>query len=160
MGVIESGQDLSRFRKLQRHLSVLNEKLFSRDAGEQPEIIHDSEAMQQVLDRAARLAASHVPVMVIGETGTGKELLANFVHNHSPRRHKPFIALNCGALPVTLIESTLFGTVKGGFTGAENTRGYLELAHGGTLFLDELNALPVDVQGKILRFYRRRRSGK
>ncbi|EIY2677493.1 sigma-54 interaction domain-containing protein [Raoultella planticola] len=152
MGVIESGQDLSRFRKLQRHLSVLNEKLFSRDAGEQPEIIHDSEAMQQVLDRAARLAASHVPVMVIGETGTGKELLANFVHNHSPRRHKPFIALNCGALPVTLIESTLFGTVKGGFTGAENTRGYLELAHGGTLFLDELNALPVDVQGKILRF--------
>lgn len=152
MGVIESGQDLSRFRKLQRHLSVLNEKLFSKEKGEQPEIIHNSDAMQQVLDRAARLAASNVPVMVIGETGTGKELLANFVHNHSPRRHKPFIALNCGALPVTLIESTLFGTVKGGFTGAENTRGYLELANGGTLFLDELNALPIDVQGKILRF--------
>lgn len=113
MGVIESGQDLSRFRKLQRHLSVLNEKLFSKEKGEQPEIIHNSDAMQQVLDGAARLAASNVPVMVIGETGTGKELLANFVHNHSPRHHKPFIALNCGALPVTLIESTLFGTVKG-----------------------------------------------
>ncbi|SQI36015.1 Luminescence regulatory protein luxO [Leminorella richardii] len=152
MGVIESGQDLSRFRKLQRHLSVLNEKLFSKEKGEQPEIIHNSDAMQQVLDGAARLAASNVPVMVIGETGTGKELLANFVHNHSPRHHKPFIALNCGALPVTLIESTLFGTVKGGFTGAENTQGYLELANGGTLFLDELNAMPVDVQGKILRF--------
>ncbi len=152
MGVIESGQDLSRFRKLQRHLSVLNEKLFSKEKGEQPEIIHNSDAMQQVLDRAARLAVSNVPVMVMGETGTGKELLASFVHNHSPRSHKPFIALNCGALPVTLIESTLFGTVKGGFTGAENTRGYLELANGGTLFLDELNAMPVDVQGKILRF--------
>lgn len=152
MGVIESGQDLSRFRKLQHHLSVLNEKLFSKEKGDQPEIIHNSEAMQQVLDRAARLAVSNVPVMVIGETGTGKELLASFVHNHSPRHNKPFIALNCGALPVTLIESTLFGTVKGGFTGAENTRGYLELANGGTLFLDELNAMPVDVQGKILRF--------
>lgn len=152
MGVIESGQDLSRFRKLQNHLSALNEKLFSKEKGEQPEIIHNSVAMQQVLDRAARLAVSNVPVMVIGETGTGKELLASFVHNRSPRHHKPFIALNCGALPVTLIESTLFGTVKGGFTGAENTRGYLELANGGTLFLDELNAMPVDVQGKILRF--------
>ena len=152
MGVIESGQDLSRFRKLQRNLSDLNEKLFCKEEGEQPEIIHNSDSMQQVLDRASRLAVSNVPVMVIGETGTGKELLASFVHNHSPRRHKPFIALNCGALPVTLIESTLFGTVKGGFTGAENTRGYLELANGGTLFLDELNAMPADAQGKILRF--------
>jgi len=152
MGVIESGQDLSRFRKLQRNLSVLNEKLFSKEKGEQPEIIHNSDAMRQVLDRAARLAVNDVPVMVIGETGTGKELLASYVHNHSSRRHKPYIALNCGALPVTLIESTLFGTVKGGFTGAENTRGYLELADGGTLFLDELNAMPFDVQGKILRF--------
>lgn len=152
MGVIESGQDLSRYRKLQRNLSELNEKLFCRERSERPEIIHNSDAMRQVLDRASRLAISNVPVMVIGETGTGKELLASFIHNHSPRRHKPFIALNCGALPMTLIESTLFGTVKGGFTGAENTRGYLELAHGGTLFLDELNAMPVDVQGKILRF--------
>lgn len=152
MGVIESGQDLSRFRKLQHNLSALNEKLFSEDKGEQPEIIHSSDAMQQVLDRAARLAVSNVPVIVMGETGTGKELLASFIHNKSPRRHKPFIALNCSALPVTLIESTLFGTVKGGFTGAENTRGYLELANGGTLFLDELNSMPFDVQGKILRF--------
>lgn len=151
-GVIESGQDLSRFRKLQRNLSELNEKLFSKEKSKGPEIIHNSESMKQVLDRASRLAVSNVPVMVMGETGTGKELLAGFVHHHSPRRHKPFIALNCGALPVTLIESTLFGTVKGGFTGAENTRGYLELANGGTLFLDELNAMPVDVQGKILRF--------
>ncbi|MDA8477766.1 sigma 54-interacting transcriptional regulator [Citrobacter sp. Awk 4] len=152
MGVIESGQDLSRFRKLQHNLSVLNEKLFSKEEDGLPEIIHNSDAMQHVLDRAARLAVSNVPVMVMGETGTGKELLANFIHNKSPRRHKPFIALNCSALPVTLIESTLFGTVKGGFTGAENTRGYLELANGGTLFLDELNSMPVDVQGKILRF--------
>lgn len=152
IGVIESGQDLSRYRKLQRNLSELNEKLFCREKSEQPEIIHNSDSMRQVLDRTSRLAASNVPVMIIGETGTGKELLASYVHNHSPRQHKPFIALNCGALPVTLIESTLFGTVKGGFTGAENTRGYLELASGGTLFLDELNAMPVDVQGKILRF--------
>lgn len=152
IGVIESGQDFSRYRKLQRNLSVLNEKLFGMEKSEESEIIHNSDAMRQVLDKAARLAVSNVPVMVLGETGTGKELLANFVHKNSPRRHKPFIALNCSALPVTLIESTLFGTVKGGFTGAENTRGYLELADGGTLFLDELNAMSVDVQGKILRF--------
>ncbi|RPE03804.1 sigma-54-dependent Fis family transcriptional regulator [Candidatus Pantoea deserta] len=152
IGVIESGQDLSRYRKLQRNLSELNEKLFGEEKSEQREIICNSHSMRQVLDRASRLAASSVPVMVLGETGTGKELLASFIHDHSPRRHKPFIALNCGALPVTLIESTLFGTVKGGFTGAENTRGYLELANGGTLFLDELNAMPVAVQGKILRF--------
>lgn len=152
IGVIESGQDLSRFRKLQRNLSELNEKLFCKNQSTGPEIIHNSELMKQVLDRASRLAINNVPVMILGETGTGKELLASFVHNNSPRRHKPFIALNCGALPVTLIESTLFGTVKGGFTGAENTRGYLELANGGTLFLDELNAMPVEIQGKLLRF--------
>ena len=89
---------------------------------------------------------------MVGETGTGKELFAHLIHQTSHRRNSAFISLNCSALPTTLIESTLFGTVKGAFTGAENHPGYLELANGGTLFLDELNAMPLDMQSKLLRF--------
>ena len=93
-----------------------------------------------------------MPVLIVGETGTGKELFAHLIHQTSHRRNSAFISLNCSALPTTLIESTLFGTVKGAFTGAENHPGYLELANGGTLFLDELNAMPLDMQSKLLRF--------
>lgn len=93
-----------------------------------------------------------MPVLIVGETGTGKELFAHLIHQTSDRRDKAFISLNCSALPTTLIESTLFGTVKGAFTGAENRQGYLELANGGTLFLDELNAMPLEMQSKLLRF--------
>lgn len=152
MGVIESGQDLSRYRTLQRQVSALNEKLFSRQKKTKHRIIHSSARMREVLSKAERLAISDVPVVITGETGTGKELLADFIHRQSSRQNKPFIALNCSALPVSLIESTLFGSVKGAFTGAENSSGYFELAHGGTLFLDELNTMPVEIQGKILRF--------
>ncbi|KNS23819.1 hypothetical protein AEW16_22440, partial [Salmonella enterica subsp. enterica serovar Infantis] len=102
--------------------------------------------------KAKRLAASNIPVTIVGETGTGKELFSRLIHQCSKRANKPFIALNCGALPPTLIESTLFGTVRGAYTGAENSQGYLELANGGTLFLDELNAMPIEMQSKLLRF--------
>ena len=89
--------------------------------------------------------------MICGETGTGKEVFAQAIHNTSARRDKPFIAQNCAALPDTLLESILFGTSKGAFTGATENKGLFELADGGTLFLDEINSMPIHLQSKLLR---------
>ena len=96
-------------------------------------------------------AACDLPVMIYGETGTGKEVFAQSIHNASERRDKPFIAQNCAALPDTLLESILFGTSKGAFTGAMENKGLFELADGGTLFLDEINSMPLFLQSKLLR---------
>lgn len=90
-------------------------------------------------------------MFIYGETGTGKELLVHAIHNAGPRRRGPFITQNCAALPATLLEGILFGTVKGSFTGAENRPGLFELAHGGTLFLDEINSADLELQAKLLR---------
>ncbi|MDD2767719.1 MAG: sigma-54 dependent transcriptional regulator [Methylococcus sp.] len=108
----------------------------------------------EALVRAARLvAAIDVTVLIVGETGTGKELLAQALLQHSQRAGKPFVTLNCAALPVSVAESELFGHRKGAFTGAvADFSGRLEAADGGTLFLDEINSLPVPVQAKLLRF--------
>ena len=116
------------------------------------DIIHRSPQMQRVIAKA-RLAAQHeVPVLIEGESGTGKELLARAIHRASPRAGKPFVAVNCGAIPADLIESEFFGHKKGSFTGAISDRkGYFESAHGGTLFLDEIGELPLAAQVKILR---------
>ena len=97
------------------------------------------------------LPISDSAVLVLGETGTGKELVVQAIHNASRRRTKPFVAQNCAALPETLLESILFGTIRGSFTGAENRPGLFEIANGGTLFLDELNAMPPSLQAKLLR---------
>ncbi len=105
-----------------------------------------------VLDMASRAAQSTSTVLVRGETGTGKELLAKAVHFNSPRKDRSFITINCGAIPKDLLESELFGHAKGSFTGAiANKRGKVELADGGTLFLDEIGELPLELQVKILR---------
>lgn len=152
IGAIEVGRNLSGVRRLQEQVVELNKLLYSREQEQNHIIITENPGMLALIEKAKRLAASDVPVMIVGETGTGKELFARLVHRYSKRAKCPFIALNCGALPATLIESTLFGTVKGAFTGAENNQGYLELADGGTLFLDELNAMPPDMQSKLLRF--------
>ena len=98
-----------------------------------------------------RVAASSSPILVYGETGTGKELLIQAIHNAGPNRGGPFIAQNCAALPATLLESILFGTVKGSFTGAEDRQGLFEMADGGMLLFDEINSMPVELQGKLLR---------
>lgn len=100
------------------------------------DIITCDEKMLQIKDRILKLAKSDSSVMVIGESGTGKELVVESIHSHSRRRDKPFISLNCAAVPDSLIESILFGTVKGSFTGAENKKGLFELADQGTLFLE------------------------
>ena len=152
IGAVEIGRNLSNVRQLQDQVFRLNRKLYQNKEQPLPEIIFASKKMQEVIDQTNILGSNDVPVLIVGETGTGKELFARLIHQTSHRRDKAFISLNCSALPTTLIESTLFGTVKGAFTGAENRQGYLELANGGTLFLDELNAMPLEMQSKLLRF--------
>lgn len=152
IGAVEIGRNLSNVRQLQDQVFKLNRKLYQNKEQPLPEIVFASQKMQKVIDQTNILGSNDVPVLIVGETGTGKELFARLIHQTSQRRDKAFISLNCSALPTTLIESTLFGTVKGAFTGAENRQGYLELANGGTLFLDELNAMPLEMQSKLLRF--------
>jgi transcriptional regulator with PAS, ATPase and Fis domain len=115
-------------------------------------IIGSSEKMKEVLDLAGRVAVSDASLMITGESGTGKELLARGVHFNSRRAEGPFVAVNCAAIPEALIESELFGHVRGAFTGAvKDKEGKFELADGGTLFLDEIGDLRIDMQAKILR---------
>ena len=152
IGAVEIGRNISNVRQLQDQVFRLNRKLYHNKEQPLPEIVFASKKMQEVIDQTNILGSNDVPVLIVGETGTGKELFARLIHKTSQRRDKAFISLNCSALPTTLIESTLFGTVKGAFTGAENRQGYLELANGGTLFLDELNAMPLEMQSKLLRF--------
>jgi Nif-specific regulatory protein len=115
-------------------------------------IIGHSEALMEVLEKVKRVAKSNSTIMLRGETGTGKEMIANAIHNQSPRKNGPFIKLNCAALPESVLESELFGHEKGAFTGALNQRkGRFELAHGGTLFLDEIGEISPSFQAKLLR---------
>ena len=117
-----------------------------------PEIIGEAPAMQDVFRAIGRLSSSSVSVLLTGETGTGKELVARALHKHSPRADKPFIALNMAAIPADLIESELFGHERGAFTGADKKRmGRFEQANGGTLFLDEIGDMPLSVQTRLLR---------
>jgi arginine utilization regulatory protein len=116
-----------------------------------PEILSNDPEIQQQIMRVDTYAASGLPIMIYGETGTGKELFARRAHAMSPRAARPMLCLNCAAIPDSLLESTLFGTTKGAFTGAENRKGLFSLADGGTLFLDEINSMPVSLQSKLLR---------
>jgi two-component system NtrC family response regulator len=116
-------------------------------------LIGDSVPMQRVNDLITKVAATNSTVLILGETGTGKELVARELHDQSKRSTKPFVPINCGALPEHLIESELFGHRKGAFTGADDHRkGLFEVASGGTLFLDEIGELPKAMQAKLLRF--------
>jgi formate hydrogenlyase transcriptional activator len=116
------------------------------------EIIGDSPALKQVLNQATTVAPSEATVLILGETGTGKELIARAIHRLSGRKHAPFIKLNCAAIPTGLLESELFGHERGAFTGAISQKiGRMELAHGGTLFLDEVGEISLELQPKLLR---------
>jgi DNA-binding NtrC family response regulator len=117
-----------------------------------PRIIGESEAIKRAVTETQRVAQTEATVLLLGESGTGKELFARAVHHLSGRRDKPFVAINCAAIPETLIENELFGHERGAFTGAgERRQGKFELASGGTVFLDEIGELPLNVQGKLLR---------
>ncbi len=130
----------------------LREAVAEERADETPEILGQAPAMQDVFRAIGRLSQSHVTVMITGESGSGKELVARALHKHSPRASGPFVAINTAAIPKDLLESELFGHERGAFTGAQAMRrGRFEQAEGGTLFLDEIGDMPLDLQTRLLR---------
>jgi DNA-binding NtrC family response regulator len=141
--VQEKRQLTQKYRALKRRLERIEGA---------PRLVGRSAGMDKVRTLITKVAPTHSTVLILGETGTGKELVARAVHEQSPRAEMPFVAVNCGALPETLIESELFGHRKGSFTGADEHRvGLFEVAHGGTIFLDEIGELPKAMQAKLLR---------
>jgi two-component system, NtrC family, response regulator AtoC len=155
--------------RLDRLEELIDEALHARELGEKvslsspkeassPDFVGESKPMQRVFELIDRLAKVSTSVLIRGENGTGKELVARAIHAHSPRRSKPFVAVNCGAIPEALVESELFGHEKGAFTGADQRKiGRFQFASGGTLFLDEVAELPQNVQVKLLRVLQERK---
>jgi len=141
--VLEKRQLTQKYRALQHQVLRLEGA---------PQLIGKTSSMQKVKVLIEKVAPTNSTVLILGETGTGKELVARALHDNSPRADNPFVAINCGALPEALIESELFGHRKGAFTGADDHRvGLFEVAHGGTIFLDEIGELPKSMQAKLLR---------
>jgi len=139
-----------RLRKLQQENTSLRQEL--TDKYRFDNMVAHSGAMEDVLQMAGRVAASDATVLILGESGTGKELLARAIHYNSPRKDRPFVTVNCPSIPDNLMESELFGHVKGAFTGAlKDRKGKFEMADTGTIFLDEIGDLHSDVQAKLLR---------
>src|SRR5580693_4097075 len=143
-------QNASRLRGTERELEANRRKL--RDIGVLGALVGPSKRMQEVFRLIEMVAPSAASVLITGASGTGKELVARNIHDLSPRRNKPFVPINCAAIPETLIESEIFGHERGAFTGAlERRTGCFELAEGGTLLLDEIGEMPVGTQAKLLR---------
>jgi arginine utilization regulatory protein len=170
VGACDISRDITRIKELSERLLDLQAELLGKrnSAARKGAAIQDSVPVagarytfndligrdQKMIDLKVlgqRVARSGSPILVYGETGTGKELLVQAIHNAGPNRQGPFIAQNCAALPATLLESILFGTVRGSFTGAEDRQGLFEMADGGMLLFDEINSMPVELQGKLLR---------
>ncbi|HSC46233.1 MAG TPA: sigma-54 dependent transcriptional regulator [Candidatus Acidoferrum sp.] len=146
----------TRQQELVRENLILREEFAARYGF--PRIVGESAAMQAVSQQLQKVAATEATVLLLGESGTGKELFARAIHHLSPRREQPFIALNCAAIPESLLENELFGHERGAFTGAGNRKaGKIELAQRGTLFLDEIGELPLASQAKLLRVLEERR---
>ena len=161
MDITERKQTETELRDAFEEIKNLKDQLESESAYLQDEIkvehnfkniIGESEALKYVLNRSEQVAPTDSPVLIMGETGTGKELMARALHELSPQSKRALVKVNCAALPRELIESELFGREKGAFTGATTTQpGRFELAMGSTLFLDEIGELPIDLQPKLLR---------
>jgi len=157
--VLYAGLSMEMFEEvfttiLEKRSGILQKSLITRRVLAQPRLsdfVSSSSAMQTFLNIVSRVVASDVPLLILGETGVGKERLARAIHAESARSDGPFITVNCGALPETLLESELFGHEEGAFTGAiRSRRGWFELAHHGTIFLDEIGELPNHLQVKLL----------
>jgi DNA-binding NtrC family response regulator len=143
-------------KETMREVQLLRRRLAALAPG--TDVIGSGPAMHKVFELVNKVAPSNASVVIAGESGTGKEVVARAIHNLSPRKEKPFVALNCSAIPATLIESELFGYERGAFTGADQRRiGNFELAHNGTLFLDEIGELPLELQAKFLRVLEERK---
>lgn len=163
VGALEISSDVTTVKLMSEKIIELQSRINDRAIDNQKpsldseyyhldDIITQDTAMLKLKEKALKAAANDSAVLVCGETGTGKELFVQSIHASSQRADKPFIAQNCAALPANLLEGILFGTVAGAFTGATNRIGLLEAADGGTVFLDELNAMPLALQAKLLRF--------
>ena len=155
---IENRRHLERLTRERERLEEENRRLLDetgRSAAGRL-FVGDSAAVRRVLDLVSRVAASKISVLLTGESGTGKELVARMIHARSDRADKPFVAINCAALPETLLESELFGIERGVATGVEARAGRFETAQGGTLFLDEIGDMPVALQSKLLRVLQER----
>lgn len=147
---------VAAIEKARSHVTLVEENHYLRQqaAGGRPHrrIIAESPAMKKILSDVEQIAKSNASVFINGETGTGKEVVAHAIHYQSTRTQRPFIKVNCAAVPETLVESEFFGHEKGAFTGANNKRlGRFELAHGGSLLLDEITEIPIGLQAKLLR---------
>jgi DNA-binding NtrC family response regulator len=146
----------TRQRETTIELEVARRRL--RESGVLGSMVGSSQKMREIFALIEQIAPSNVPVLITGESGTGKELVARTLHNLSPRKTRPFVAVNCAAIPETLIESEIFGHEKGAFTGAAERRaGCFELASGGTLLLDEVGEMPIGTQAKLLRVLEERK---
>jgi arginine utilization regulatory protein len=154
---LEIAQDITDIKNLYNKITKLQEKLYNKDIENEDrlytfsDIKGEDKKLKEVIKHAKQAAKTDSSVLISGDTGTGKELLAQSIHSSSKRSNKPFIAQNCAALPQNLLEGILFGTRKGGFTGAVDRKGLFEQAKGGTLFLDEINSMSTALQAKLLR---------
>ncbi len=155
---VDSARDLHGLQMVRESLEDENRSLKERMLRDYSDrlMIGDSPKMQRVIDLVARASNSHASVLIRGESGTGKEMVARLLHGNSPRRDRSFVAINCAALPETLLESELFGIERGVATGVEARPGKFEMAQGGTVFLDEIGDIPLALQSKLLRVLQER----
>jgi transcriptional regulator with PAS, ATPase and Fis domain len=154
-GTVDRGDELIRYTTVFKKITSVLNKVDARQLF--PRIVGESVAMRGVLKQIMKVAPTDSTVLVLGESGTGKELIATSIYEHSKRVEKPFVKLNCAAMPEELLESELFGHEKGAFTGAVSRKsGKFEVAHGGTIFLDEIGDMPLNLQAKILRVLQER----
>ncbi len=159
VGAIEFSNNITEVKALSEKVVDLQQKMYAGKKGTQQDearytfadIITDDVRMLELKSLATKGAQTDAPILICGETGTGKELFVQAIHNSSRRIGAPFIAQNCAALPTSLLEGILFGTMRGSFTGSVDRPGLFELADGGTLFLDEINSMPMELQAKLLR---------
>ncbi|MBN2339900.1 MAG: sigma-54-dependent Fis family transcriptional regulator [Deltaproteobacteria bacterium] len=154
-GVVRYSSSAKKIQRILRQIfqyQTERQRRFPRQELNHPNIIGSSPALKRCFHKMAVAAQGDLNVLITGETGTGKELIASTIHDNSPRRHKPFVVVDCTALPENLVENMLFGHEKGAYTGADDNReGLLREVHGGTLFLDEIGELPLEIQTKFLR---------